>query len=97
MKVDEPASDLAMAMAMASSYYEKAIPPDFAFVGEIGLSGEIRAVSQLPARLHEAAKLGFKRVMLPKLRRKMADLPDNIKLVEVRNIGEALAIAVPKD
>ncbi len=97
MKVDEPASDLAMAMAMASSYYEKAIAPDFAFVGEIGLSGEIRAVSQLPARLHEAAKLGFKRVMLPKLRRKMADLPDGIKLIEVRNIGEALAIAVPKD
>ncbi len=97
MKVDEPASDLAMALALASSYYEKAIPPDFAFVGEIGLSGEIRAVSQLPARLHEAAKLGFKRVMIPKLRRKMADLPDNIKLVEVRNIGEALAIAVPKD
>lgn len=97
MKVDEPASDLAMALAMASSYYEKAIPPDFAFVGEIGLSGEIRAVSQLAARLHEAAKLGFQRVMLPKMRRRMPDLPDGIKLVEVRNVGEALAIAVPKD
>ncbi len=97
MKVDEPASDLAMALALASSYYEKAIPGDMAFIGEVGLSGEIRAVSQLPARLHEAAKLGFKRVMMPKMRRKLPDLPDGIKLVEVRNVGEALAIAVPKD
>ena len=97
MKVDEPASDLSMALALASSYYEKAIPTDMAFVGEIGLAGELRAVSQLAARLHEAAKLGFKRVMMPKMRRRLPDLPDGLKLIEVRNVGEALAIAVPKD
>ncbi|MBE2267648.1 MAG: DNA repair protein RadA, partial [Anaerolinea sp.] len=93
----EPASDLSMALALASSYYEKAIPTDMAFVGEIGLAGELRAVSQLAARLHEAAKLGFKRVMMPKMRRRLPDLPDGLKLIEVRNVGEALAIAVPKD
>ena len=96
MKIDEPASDLAMALAMASSYHDKATPPDMVVIGEIGLSGELRAVSQLSARLHEASKMGFKRAMVPKLRRKLPDMPD-IKLVEVRHVGEALVIAVPKD
>lgn len=97
MKIDEPASDLSMAMAIASSYYDKPVPPDLAFVGEIGLSGELRAVSQLPARLHEAAKMGFTRIMVPKGKRKIIDAPEGIKLLEVRNVGEALAIALPRD
>jgi len=97
MKVDEPASDLAMAMALASSYYDKAVPPDMAFVGEIGLSGEVRGVAQLPARLNEAQKIGFKRVMIPKLRRKLPDLPRDLKVIEVRHLGEAMAMALPKD
>lgn len=97
LKVDEPASDLAMAAALASSYYDKAAPPDVAFIGEIGLSGELRAVSQLPARIHEAAKIGFKRVLVPKLRRKLDDLPAGIKLLEARNVGEALAMAIPRE
>jgi DNA repair protein RadA/Sms len=97
MKVDEPASDMAMAVAIASSYYDKALPNDLAIIGEVGLSGELRAVSQLPARLSEAAKLGFKRVLIPRLRRKLSDVPEGLKIHEARNIGEALAIAVPKD
>ncbi len=97
MKIDEPASDLAMALAMASSYSDKATPSDMVMIGEIGLSGELRAVSQLPARLHEASKLGFKRALIPKMRRKIPDLPTDLKLVEVRHVGEAIAIAVPKD
>jgi DNA repair protein RadA/Sms len=97
LKIDEPASDLAMAVAMASSYYEKAVPPDMAFIGEIGLSGELRAVSQIAARLFEASKMGFKRVMIPKMRRDVGDAPEGLKLVQVRNVGEALAVAVPKE
>jgi len=97
LKVNEPASDLAMAVALASSYYDKAAPPDLAFIGEIGLSGELRAVAQLPARIHEAAKIGFKRVLIPKLRRKLEDLPVGIKLLEARSVGEALAMALPKE
>lgn len=97
LKVDEPASDLAMAAAMASSYYDKAAPPDLAFVGEVGLSGELRAVSQLPARLNEAAKIGFRRVLIPKLRRRLDDVPAGLKLLEARNLGEALALALPRD
>ena len=97
LKIDEPATDLAMALAMASSYYDKPTPPDMVVIGEIGLSGELRAVSQISARLFEAEKMGFKRALIPKLRRKMPDLPTGIKLVEVRHVGEAMAIAVPKD
>src|SRR5690606_34241294 len=70
LKVSEPASDLAMAIAMASSYYDKAVPADLAIVGEVGLSGELRTVSQMAMRLNEAAKMGFKRALVPKTRRK---------------------------
>ncbi len=97
LKVDEPASDLAMAVAMASSYYDQPVPADIAIVGEVGLSGELRNVSQLSMRLNEAAKLGFKRVLMPKLRRKVEDVPPTLKLVEVRSVAEALSVAVPRE
>jgi DNA repair protein RadA/Sms len=97
LKVEEPASDLAMVVAIASSYYDKMVPADLAVVGEVGLTGELRSVGQLSARLNEAAKLGFKRVLMPKLRRKVEDVPPGLKLIEVRNVGEALAVAVPKE
>ena len=70
---------------------------DFAIVGEIGLSGELRAVGQLQARLNEAAKLGFKRVVVPKLRRKIEGVPPALKVIEVRNVAEALSVALPRE
>jgi DNA repair protein RadA/Sms len=96
MKVDEPASDLALAAAIASSYFDTPVPPDLALVGEVGLTGELRTVAHLPARLAEASKLGFKRALIPRMRRKLPDAPRDLKLIEARNIGEALATAVPK-
>jgi DNA repair protein RadA/Sms len=96
LKVTEPASDLAMAMAMASSYFDNAIPADLAIMGEVGLSGEIRAVSQLNMRLNEAAKIGFKRALVPRMRRKIESPPKGLELLQVKNVGEAMAIAVPK-
>jgi DNA repair protein RadA/Sms len=86
-----------MAMALASSYFDKAAPPDMAFVGEVGLSGELRAAGQLSLRLHEASKIGFRRVMIPRLRRPLHDAPKGLQLIEVRNLGEAMAVAVPRD
>ncbi|MBL8156784.1 MAG: DNA repair protein RadA [Anaerolineae bacterium] len=97
LKVDEPASDLAMAAAMASSYFDQPVPADVALVGEVGLSGELRAVGQLTARLNEAVKLGFKRVIIPRLRRKLEALPPGLKLVEARSLAEALSVAVPRE
>ncbi|MBI5959331.1 MAG: DNA repair protein RadA, partial [Chloroflexi bacterium] len=66
LKIDEPAADLAIAAAIASSIGDVPIPADMAFVGEVGLSGELRAVSQTAIRIREAAKLGFKRVLVPR-------------------------------
>jgi len=96
LKVTEPASDLAMAMAMASSYFDNAIPADLAIMGEVGLSGEIRAVSQIGMRLNEAVKIGFKRALIPRMRRQLDEVPKGLELVSVKNIGEALAVAVPR-
>jgi DNA repair protein RadA/Sms len=95
MKIDEPASDLAMALAMASSYTDKPIPADLVAVGEIGLSGEVRAVSQLGLRLNEAAKIGFRRAIVPRMRRTIDGLPDNLEIITARNVAEALAQILP--
>lgn len=96
MKISEPASDLAMAAAMASSYYDTPLPADMVLIGEVGLSGEVRAVSQLGARLNEAAKIGFKRAVIPKLRRPIDGLPKGMEIIHVRTVGDALKVAVPK-
>jgi DNA repair protein RadA/Sms len=95
LKITEPASDLAVAAAIASSARDRAVPANLAIVGEVGLSGELRAVSQLPARLNEAAKLGFTRALVPKTVRRHADpLPDGIDVVTVRSLPEALDVAL---
>ena len=97
IKIGEPASDLAMAMAIASSYYDRPLPADLAIVGEVGLSGEIRRVGQLSARLKEAQKIGFKRALIPKLRRGSEDIPPGIELVEVSDLAEALRAILKAD
>ena len=97
LKIDEPASDLATAIAIASSYYDKPIPADTAFIGEIGLSGEVRTVNQLSLRLNEASKIGFRKVVMPKMRRKIEDIPPNLELIQVRSIAEAITRIMPKD
>lgn len=97
LRIDEPASDLAVALALASSIKDRPLPADMAFVGEIGLSGELRAVSQLSARLNEASKLGFKRVLIPKsLRRQnqQDDLPKGITAIPARSLEEAMDVAL---
>lgn len=97
MKISEPASDLAMVVAIASSYYDRAVPADLAIVGEVGLSGEVRRVGQLGARLNEAQKIGFKRALIPKIRHKSEDIPKGIQLIEVRNVADALRAILPQD
>ena len=96
LKIDEPAADLAIAVAVASSTWDKPVPADMAFVGEIGLSGELRAVSQLPIRIREAAKLGFKRVVVPRTYRQDEALPDRVTVIPARSIADALETALPR-
>ena len=71
-----------------------AVEGDLAFVGELGLSGELRAVAQLPARLHEAAKLGFKRVVIPRSVRRTGDVPSALQIHETRTLREALHLVL---
>jgi DNA repair protein RadA/Sms len=96
MTIDEPAADLAAAIAIASASKGVPVPPDLAVVGEVGLSGEVRSVGQLNARLNEAAKLGFSRCILPKTARPIEHPPAGLKLIPTRSLGEALDAALAR-
>lgn len=95
LRISEPASDLALALAIASSYFDRALPADIAIVGEVGLSGEVRRVGQLAARLNEAQKIGFKRALAPRLRRDGGGLPKGIQLIEVNSVADAIRAILP--
>jgi DNA repair protein RadA/Sms len=90
LKVSEPAADLAIALAIASSVLDRPALADCALIGEIGLSGELRAVNQLAQRLREARQLGFKRVIVPRSLRKQEAKLDGIEVVQARSLKEAL-------
>ncbi len=90
LKIGEPAADLAVAVAIASSMRDQPVKADTVLIGEVGLSGELRQVSQMPARLHEAAKLGFKTAIVPKRIRKGEPWPKEIQIIEARTLGQAL-------
>jgi DNA repair protein RadA/Sms len=95
LEVEEPALDLAIAVAIASSVRNRPVAADLALVGEIGLSGELRSVGQLPRRLNEAAKLGFTRVLVPKtVARKLEHPPAGLEVLGARTLREALEIAL---
>jgi len=85
-----------VAVAIASSFRDVPVAADLAVVGEIGLSGELRAVSQLSRRLSEAAKLGFRRCLVPKGVRQREDIPPEIEVIGVRSVAEAIEVALVK-
>ena len=97
MKIDEPAADLAIATAIASSMKDVSVRADAVLIGEIGLAGELRLPNQMPVRLREAQKLGFKTAIVPKRIHKAEPWPDNIKIIEVRSIYQALEAAFTAD
>jgi DNA repair protein RadA/Sms len=94
LQVGEPAADLAIAAAIASSMKDIPLKADTVLIGEVGLSGELRWVSQMNARLREAAKLGFKTAIIPRRLRAGEPLPEGIKLQEARSLREALSMAM---
>lgn len=94
LRINEPAADLAVALAIASSFQNAALAPDLAAIGEVGLSGELRTVSQLSRRLNEAVKLGFRRCIVPATHRRLKEVPDGIEAIPVRSISDALAVAL---
>lgn len=90
MSIDEPAADLSVTAAIASASRGIPVPADMAIIGEIGLSGEVRSVGQLGARLNEAAKLGFRRCIIPKTARPVESPAETLQLLPARSLGEAL-------
>jgi DNA repair protein RadA/Sms len=95
LKINEPAVDLAVAVAVASSYRDVPVSPELVTIGEVGLSGELRTVGQLDRRLSEAAKLGFTRAIYPPTVRK-PQLPNGLKGLSVATVQEAIEAALTK-
>lgn len=96
IKIDEPAIDLAIGMSIASSYWNKPTQVDDCYIGEIGLTGEIRRVSQIKERIKEAEKLGFKRIFIPQ--NNYQDLKEvfDIEIIPVRTIQDAVRQVFPR-
>lgn len=90
MRIDEPAIDLGIALAITSSLRERPVDHQTVVLGELGLGGEIRAISQADLRLREAAKMGFRRCLLPQRNLAKLDAPPGMDMVGVQEIGEAL-------
>jgi len=99
LQIDEPAADLAVAVAIASSWKDIPVRAEAVLIGEIGLAGELRMPGQMVARLREAQKLGFKTAIVPRALRKSEPYPNGIEIVEVRSIQQALdaAFAVSRE
>jgi DNA repair protein RadA/Sms len=91
LQLDEPAADLATVLAIASSFRDRPIGSDVAAIGEVGLTGEIRAVTAINQRLAETSRLGFKRCVLPLRVRGDIIRPAGLELISVRNIRDAIS------
>jgi len=96
VRITEPAADLAVCLALASAARDRQVPADLVTFGEVGLGGEVRPVPQLPRRLAEAARLGFRRALVP-----ATGLPDaaraaaEIELDPVESVAESLSVLAP--
>lgn len=98
LHIDEPASDVAIALSMISSLSDKIIPDDVIAIGELGLSGECRAVSNIETRIHEAARLGFSRAIVPfRNTEKRKISVEGIELIPIKSIYEALSVLRAKE
>jgi len=94
IQIEEPAADLAVAAAIASSWKDVPVRAEAVLIGEIGLAGELRMPGQMAPRLREAQKLGFKSAIVPKAIRKGESYPSGIEIIEVRSLDQALAAAM---
>ncbi|MBL8181928.1 MAG: DNA repair protein RadA [Blastocatellia bacterium] len=90
IEIDEPAADLAVISAIASSFRSVAIPPEVAIFGEVGLTGEVRGVLQAQARAREAQTLGFKKLILPESNKKGLEKLLGLRVVGVRDLEQAM-------
>jgi len=92
MKMNEPALDLAIVMALVSSFKDRPVDAKTIIFGEVGLAGEVRAVSMADQRVNEAIKLGFETCVLPEVSLSKLKKTDKIHLIGVKNVREAIAL-----
>lgn len=90
MEIDEPAADLGVIAAIASSFRNIQVPPETAVFGEVGLTGEVRGVLQAQARAREAQTLGFKKLILPESNKKGLEKLLGIRVIGVKNLEQAM-------
>ncbi|WOV84137.1 DNA repair protein RadA [Sporosarcina jeotgali] len=96
VKLDEPAIDLAVLMSIVSSYRDVAVRASDCYMGEVGLTGEVRRVSRIEQRVAEAAKLGFERAVIPASNIGGWDYPEGIQVVGVETVRDALDLCLPQ-
>lgn len=94
LTLDEPAADLALIVALASSFRDKPVPSDLAAIGEVGLTGELRSVHALNQRLSEVRRLGFTKCLVPDRSSGKLIIPNGLDLIRVSNIREAIAVLI---
>ena len=94
LRLDEPAADLPLILAVASVYRDKPISGSLAAIGEVGLTGEIRAVNHLGQRLQEVSRIGFTQCIIPKYGSDKVEIPEGLEVFRVRNIREAIEFAL---
>ena len=94
LRLDEPGADLPVVLAVASSYRDQVIDSELVAIGEVGLTGEIRSVSNMNQRLGEVARLGFKKCIIPRNGSEKLDIPAGLTVYRVRNIREAIETAL---
>jgi DNA repair protein RadA/Sms len=90
VKVSEPAVDLGIVSAVASSFLDRPIPEAMMAIGEVGLSGEVRGVSHLEARIAEVGKMGFTRCIVPKSSLKQLNKKSDIELIGISKLSEMI-------
>ena len=94
LRLDEPGADLPVVLAVASSYRDTPIADDLVAIGEVGLTGEIRSVSNMNQRLGEVSRLGFKKCIIPRGGAEKLEIPEGLTVYRVRNLREAIEVAL---
>ena len=96
MSLNEPAADLAVCLAVASSLWDSALPMDLAAMGEVGLAGEVRSIPQLERRMAECKRLGFTKIMCPADRKLKGGQVEGVQIIYVSSVAQAIGLLKPK-